>query len=281
MRGSGGTHRQALVPAVGRTFFALGIVGLGVQHFVFGDFVTGRAPAWPVSLPGGTIWAYVTGSALIVMAVTVGRHARHAALGMALLLLVWAWLRHIPILLASAPFEATWTQAGKALTLFGGALAVAARADLVGDGDSSRFSRLVNQRGAFILVCRVCLGLFLVVTGVQHFIYTEFVASLIPTWFPGDATGWTYAAGVALVAGGIGINVPRTGRLAALLVGLMVFSWFWIVHIPRTFASVSDGLAVFEALAVSGIAFMLAGWAADGGLASRSHTKPHGDGARR
>jgi hypothetical protein len=39
----------------------------------------------------------------------------------------------------------------------------------------------------------------------------------------------------------------------------MVLSWFFIVHIPRTFTSVSDGIAVYEALAVSGIAFVLAG----------------------
>ena len=44
-----------------------------------------------------------------------------------------------------------------------------------------------------------------------------------------------------------------------LLSGLMVFSWFCIVHIPRTFLGVSDSIAVFEALAVFGIAFVLAG----------------------
>jgi uncharacterized membrane protein YphA (DoxX/SURF4 family) len=90
--------------------------------------------------------------------------------------------------------------------------------------------------------------------------FTAFVASLIPGWFPGNAVFWTYFAGVALIAGGIGLFIPLTARLAALLSGLMVFSWFWIVHIPRTLLSVSDGIAVFEALAVSGIAFVIAGY---------------------
>ena len=54
---------------------------------------------------------------------------------------------------------------------------------------------------------------------------------------------------------------PRAAEpLAALLAGTMVFSWFWIIHIPRTFLSVSDGIAVFEALAVSGIAFGIGGF---------------------
>ncbi len=37
----------------------------------------------------------------------------------------------------------------------------------------------------------------------------------------------------------------------------MVFSWFWIVHIPRVTVGMSDQIAVFEALAVSGLAFLL------------------------
>lgn len=40
----------------------------------------------------------------------------------------------------------------------------------------------------------------------------------------------------------------------------MVFSWFWLVHLPRTFTSRSDGISIFEALAVSGIAFVVAGF---------------------
>jgi hypothetical protein len=41
---------------------------------------------------------------------------------------------------------------------------------------------------------------------------------------------------------------------------MMVFSWVWIVHLPRTLASVSDSIAIFEALAFSGLAFVIAGW---------------------
>jgi hypothetical protein len=40
----------------------------------------------------------------------------------------------------------------------------------------------------------------------------------------------------------------------------MVFSWFWIIHVPRTFLDVSSAVAVFEALFVSGLAFVLAGY---------------------
>ena len=58
--------------------------------------------------------------------------------------------------------------------------------------------------------------------------------------------------------------------LAALLTGVMVFLWVWIVHVPRIFVSKSDNIAVFEALAVAGVAFVLAGWQ-EAGAASDVH----------
>ena len=70
---------------------------------------------------------------------------------------------------------------------------------------------------------------------------------------------WSYFAGVALIAAGLGLLIRHTARLAALLSGVMVFSWFWVIHVPRAFVGISDSIAVFEALAVSGIAFVLAG----------------------
>ena len=246
---------------IGRIFFAIAVLGLGIEHFVFEDFITGRAPDWPESIPGKRIWAYTTGLVFVGVSIAIlsGKHARLAAILAAMLVFVWALLRNMPVLAADSVLSGNWTRAGKALTLTGGFLAIAAgfpKVDVVRSGLMTRF---LNSEGSFIATGRMCLGIFLVITGIQHFMFTEFVASLIPGWFPGDAVLWTYFAGVALLAGGIGLFIPLAARLAALLSGIMVFSWFWIVHIPRTLFSVSDGIAVFEALAVSGMAFLLAG----------------------
>lgn len=245
---------------IGRAFFAVGLMGLAAEHFVFGEFVTGRAPPWPEGVPGGAVWAGATGVALIVLGLGIlsgGRWARPAAIVTAVVIFLWAFVRQVPVVAADSFLSGTWTTAGKALTFTGGALAIAGAAPAVLDRATS-LSRFVNYRMEFVRVGAACLGLFMVITGIQHFIFTEFVASLIPPWFPGDSVFWTYFAGVALIAGGIGLNVPWTSRLAAYLSGLMIFSWFWIVHVPRTFFSVSDGLAVFEALAFAGLAFVLA-----------------------
>lgn len=245
----------------GRIFFAIALIGLGIEHFIFQDFITGRAPGWPESMPGGLVWAYLTGIAFIGISIAIlsGKKARSAAILAGALIFVWALLRHIPVIAADSFLSGAWTSAGKALTFFGGVLAIAATFPKEEAKINSSFLKFMNLGSEFILLGRICLGMFLVITGIQHFMFTEFVASLIPGWFPGDAVFWTYFGGVALIAGGVGLFIPQTARLAALLSGLMVFSWFWIVHIPRTFTSVSDGIAVFEALAVSGIAFVLAG----------------------
>lgn len=257
---------------VGRLFFAIAFIGLALQHFLLREFVTGRAPAWPESIPGGPVWAYLTGIGFLAMSLALifDKHARPAAICAGLLILLWALLRQIPIIAADSFLAPTWTQGGKALTFFGGALAVAGTLPRVQGWRNGVLSKLMNLRGELVTLGRFCLGTFLLITGMQHFIYTEFVASLIPAWFPGNSIFWTYFAGVALIAGGIGLFLRRTARLAALLSGVMVFSWFWIVHIPRTFVSVSDGIAVYEALAVSGIAFVIAGFLYADGQPARS-----------
>jgi uncharacterized membrane protein len=103
----------------------------------------------------------------------------------------------------------------------------------------------------------------MILGGVQHFIYTQFVATLVPQWIPYPVF-WARFAGVALLAGGAGLLVTRTARLAAALSGVMIFLWVVLLHVPRAMAAPpaqtrNEWTAVFEALAFSGIALTIAG----------------------
>jgi uncharacterized membrane protein len=243
----------------GRILYGIALVGLGVEHFVFGTFVVGRAPAWPPTIAGGRAWANVTGAIFIAigLAILTRTKTREAAIVAALLVFAWGFVRHVPVLLRSDVLSGAWTQAGKSLVFIGGSLAVAAPSPRLAHG--SRFVAVLNGERTFVLAGRTALGVFQIVSGVQHFLFIPFVASLIPAWFPGSAVFWAYAAGVALIVLGFGLLVPATARAAALLSGAMIFSWVWVVHLPRVFASRSDTIAVFEALGFSGLLFLMAG----------------------
>ena len=245
---------------LGRLFFGIGIVAFGIQQFIYGDFVPGRAPAWPASMPGRLVWAYISGAVLIIAgaAIIAGKKIRWAGLIVAAMVFLWALLRHIPEVAANPSSGAALTAAGKALTLFGGALAVAGSAS---NSDRSKHSSGIGSKQNFTFIGRFCLGVFLILCGIEHFIFAEFVAPLVPSWIPGHMF-WTYFSGVALVAGGAGLLLSKTARMAAILSGLMIFCWFVVLHIPRAIAAGqnrNEWTAVFEALAFSGIAFVLAG----------------------
>jgi uncharacterized membrane protein len=252
------------IPRFGRYLFSVALIAFGVQQFIYGDFVPGRAPEWPTAIPGRLVWAYISGALLIASgaAIISGIKARWAAVLSGSMIFFWALLRHLPELVAN-PHGGVLTNTGKALALFGGALAVAGSLP-AGEKDSTRTSsRPINANKGFTYLGRFCLGIFMILAGIQHFQYADFVATLVPAWIPGHYF-WTYFAGVALIAGGAGLMLPQTTKAAAILTGVMIFLWLVLLHIPRAIAAAgpqrrNEWTAVFEAMAISGIAFVLSG----------------------
>ena len=105
---------------------------------------------------------------------------------------------------------------------------------------------------------RYFLAIPMVVFGIQHFLYAEFIVHLVPTWVPGRLF-WTYFAGVALFASGLGIIINVLSRLAATLLGLMISIWVIILHIPRVFQFPGDSefINVFDAVCMLSGAYLL------------------------
>lgn len=254
--------------SVGRLFFAVGLIVWGIQHLVSGDFVTRVVPSWPQWMPARTFWAFLVGAVLIAVGVAIILHikARVAALTFGVLAFLSFALLHLPLAVKAVLWGGVWTAAGKALVMCGGAMCVAVS---LAEGERDAPIRLLasaRARKRLVVWGRFCLGAFMILGGIQHFIFVEFVATLVPKWIPG-AVFWTYFAGVALIAGGVGIIVPQVTRLAAMLSGAMIFSWVFLVHVPRALSdphNQGEVAAVFEALAFSGVAFLLAGLAGRG-----------------
>jgi len=219
-------------------------------------------PAWPPEAAPPALVARIFGVFLVAagLAIVLERAGRAAATALAAVLLVSFLFLHLPLAAGDGWWGGKWTSAGKALALFAGALAVGrtfAAADPRGEpGTAAALD--VNRR--LPALARAGFGLFLALCGVQHFVWDRFVATLVPAWIPGPYF-WTYFTGVALLPGGLGLLVPATARAAALWSGRMILVWVVVLHIPRALSDLRDSnetTAVFEALAMSGIAFLLA-----------------------
>jgi len=260
----------------GQIFFAIALVGFGILQFIYGDIVIGRAPAYPPGVPGQYIFACIWGAAFVLVAVLIlGGRREQAWTGLivtAFFVFVWAFLRQLPTVFAN-PNGGTITALGKAIALFGGTLAVAASIafsalGLLPPPQEGRELRSALLNAVFLWIGSISVGGFLVLGGIEHFIYPQFVATLVPSWIPFPVF-WTYFAGIALILGGLGIIIPFLppiiARPAAALSGLMIFLWVLMLHLPRAIAGAdaasrrNEWTAVFEALAISGIAFVVAG----------------------
>jgi uncharacterized membrane protein len=242
-----------------RAFFAIGIIGIAVQQIIFADFRPVILPAaYPAWLAHRLVWAWVISLALGASSVAIlfefkGR-TLSLLMGTLLLLIVLAFQ------ISGTPYPGhigSWTNAFKELTFGGGFLVVAG--SFPPENTAPDFIKLLSKlipAGKYFLA--VTLALF----GVMHFAYPDFCASLVPNWMPWHFF-WMYFGAVALIAGGLGIMIPPTRHLAALLSGIMLFIWVIILHIPRAIAAPptdngNEWTSVFEALAFSGIAFLIA-----------------------
>ncbi len=239
---------ESLIKA-GRTFYGVCMAALGIQQ-----------------LFGLAVCAYLASATLIVagVAIAVGKKARAVALVLGGILLVVFGFFHVPYMIFVNPYSShlgVWTDPLKALALAGGAFVVAGSFPDAkpNTGDGSLLLRLL---ATLIPVGGVFFSLTMIAFGIDHFLYTEIAAKLVPAWIPGH-TFWTYFAGVALIGAGVGIITRIKLKVVGMLLGTMIFLWFVFLHVPRAIADPFIGkgnevTSAFEALGFSGIAFVLA-----------------------
>lgn len=79
---------------------------------------------------------------------------------------------------------------------------------------------------------RLFLAIPMGVFGTDHFIATNIVVAIVPSWIPGHLF-WAYFVGVALIAAAASITFKRYAVLAATLLGAMIFSFVLLIHIPN------------------------------------------------
>jgi len=241
----------------GRAFYGIGIAGIGIQQFIYSDFRPMLLPFWPSSIPGPATWAWVVGGILIFSGAMIAfsKKARMVSIVLGVFFFLLFLCFHVYDQLVLSPYSfhfGNWTNPLKELAFSGGAFVMAA--------SFAEEKSLVSNK-LLLILGRIFFAIMLIVFGIDHFLYTEFVAKLVPGWIPGSVF-WTYFGAVGLIGSGVCIMLNIKVNLVGMLLGIMLFLWFIILHIPRAIAypdmeKGNELTSVFQALAFSGIAFLL------------------------
>ena len=250
---------EALIKA-GRLTFAVGLTGLALQQFYFPGFRPVFIPAWPAWLPFSQLFTYLTSFGLIVCAASIvfnfKPYKTQLILGLVFLLMLLAF--HIPFNIAQQTTSlGGWTNTFKLLAFSGAAFVVAG--SYLYDVETIQMRHVEK----LIPLGSIFFGVMMFVFGVDHFLYHQFVKTLVPLWIPYPLF-WTYFAGIALVGAGISFIFKIKVKPVGILTSIMLFLWFLILHIPRAVTMPADAdngneiTSVFQALAFSGIALLIA-----------------------
>lgn len=242
--------------STGRIVFALGIAAIGLLSLIFSDVASGLQPFPPVWTDhlGGVL---TTGVVLLLPGIGIlsTKTARVAALTLAAALFVWSLLIHAPIVIATPRNGTAWVRLFETFALAGAALVLA------GTLGATRTSAQARQSDRLITFGRWCFGIALPVFAATHFIYADFVATIVPAWIPGRLF-WAYFTGAAHLLAGLAIVSNIQARLAATLAGAMYGAWALILHVPRVITDTGNGQELanlFVAVALCGAAWVIAG----------------------
>ncbi|HLH07128.1 MAG TPA: hypothetical protein VKW78_07820 [Terriglobales bacterium] len=87
-----------------------------------------------------------------------------------------------------------------------------------------RLDRIVQFGPVFVAIA-------MAIFGADHLTAAKFVAMIVPSWMPGKLF-WAYFVGFALLAAALSLVTGVKQRLAASLLGSMIFIFVLTIHIP-------------------------------------------------
>lgn len=242
---------------LGKLFYGLSILGIGVLHFIFPGFQPVVLPITPESTIHLTALVYLTGISFIVAggAITFVKNVQKISLCLGIELLLFFILGHLPNRLKFHPeILGVWTDALKLLALSGGAFVVSV---IFSNNYKTKFSGVI---GKIAVIGKCFFAIMLVVFGIDHFLYPDLVKTMVPAWIPWNLF-WTYFTGIALIGSGVAFFLNFRLKLIGLLLGLMLFLWLLLLHIPSSILhSVNNGVDIIsslECLAFCGIAILI------------------------
>jgi len=220
------TETVPLTPAAdallrpGYFLFALAIIGLGIQTFVFTGSLEG-------SLIQSDRFGHILGPLLAICGVGLlfKRTMRPSAMALGTLLFLYALIFEVP------HYARELRSMGSRTGVFE-PLSIAALAWLLPGPDATP-NWLARES-------RYLLAVSFVVFGVDHFLALAPIGTLIPPWIPWHVF-WIALFGAAFIASGISIGFNYLLRWGAIGIGLMFAIWVLTLHLPRTLFGLYGG----------------------------------------
>jgi len=246
----------------GRIFYATAMAGLGFCTIYYHDFPYFMIPPNHSWIPGLAALAVIFGILLVLAGACIvfEKRAREISLllgGVLLLIFCFGFVPYEFLMTPNYMHFSEWENAEKELALAAGALVIAGCFQEKDEKSIFRFLGKLIPTGAILFAITI------ISFGILHFLLAKEASGLVPSWIPAHLF-WMYFCGAALIGSGIAIILKIKTGLIATLLGMMIFIWFIILHIPRVIASPVADLggevaSAFLALAYSGIAFVIAG----------------------
>lgn len=233
----------------GRYLFAIAIAGIGCISLITNNLPSALFPL-PPTMPGKPVLAWITGLVLIATAICIllNRKALTAAFVSGILFFIYLLYPHLPKLLSDIHDANEWVVFLETLVFCCGSFLLA--------GELS--SNKVIERLA--LASKYLFAIALFIFGIQHFMYGQFILTLVPEWIPAK-TFWLHLVKAGFILTAISIIVNYYTELALTLLGIMFLLWLFILHGSRVVAkpgTETEWTSFFIAMVMNGICFMLA-----------------------
>src|ERR1043165_1299881 len=175
-------YLQAACIKTTRVFYGIGMAGIGIQHSIYSDFRPVIIPAWPQWMHN-PVMAYITGAAISIAEILIlaGKKTKAVSLLLASFLLLCFLFIQSPFILFVQPNSPAhlglWTNPLKELALSGGAFVIAG---LSGITSGKSLPGIVVEK--LIPFGKIFFSITLIAFGIDHFLYSTFVATLVPAW---------------------------------------------------------------------------------------------------
>jgi hypothetical protein len=246
---------------LGRVFYALAILGFGIQYALYGHLRRGL-PLCPIWLHPNTILAYALAALCIAAGLALLTTWRTTTvsliLGLVFLSTSVLYLMHFNYVAYD----------GDGRTLFLECLSLAASALILhGLSSGSKYSLMPG---------RLFFAIAMIVFGIQHFLYVRFLSTLVPHYLPGHHL-WVLGTGLALIAAGLSIATTIEDKYAAYGLFVLFFGWLVLLHVPRILHALHNAdewSSGFVVLAFSGTSLILAAASSGATTSKSSKTAP-------